>query len=478
MILLLLSLAATARPTDGGTYAFDDTDVIATYDGPLGLVRVTYSEDGNNEVRAGDDDENGVPDFVEEVAASAEDVLSVFEAAGFRAPVTEDEMGLDPDTHGGSGAFDFYLVDFDGVGDGQFSTDKCRDNVCAGYMVMENDFRGYGYPSISEAIRVLTSHELFHAVQAAYNKSEPSWMLEGTAVWAEYLYDPENEDFLWFCDAYLDDVGRALDRPPAGAGSSYIYATALFWSFLVEQYGVSSGAVALQEAMVDRDEEAGVDAVEDVILANGDTLEAAWARFARWNLATGDRAGAMESYPFAAELDGVVAEAEGAALSDDNRFYPLAATYYRLDHPGGPLWFGALDDPTGLVFSLHPVEGGESDGPVLDPVLTWSPTAAGLSELGELEAGAYWLVGTFPTHAANSVKAQFCLGAEADMADCVAEPAETGETGDSGERETGQDKPGGCACASGASSPGGWRLGLVGLGLALARRRSASGRRV
>ncbi len=465
MIALLLSLGALARPTDGGTYAFDETDVIATYDGPLGVVRVTYSESGNNAVREGDDDADGVPDFVEEVAESAEDVLSVFEAAGFRAPVTEEEMGLDPAEYGGSSAFDFYLVDFDGVGDGQFSTDRCSDGVCSGYMVMENDFRGYGYSSISQAIRVLTSHELFHAVQYAYNRNIPNWMSEGTAVWAEHLYDPENEDFLWYCDAYLVEVARELDSPPAGAGSAYIYSTALFWTYLVEQYGVEVGAVGLMEAMVDRSDEEGVDAVEDVILAGGETLELAWARFARWNLATGDRAGLMDSYPFAAELDGIEAEAEGEAISDDNRFYPLAATYYRLDHAGGPLWFGSLDDPAGLEFSLHAVEGGESDGPVEEAALTWNPEGEGLVELGELSAGGWWLVGTFPTYAENSTKVQFCLGSEDAMSDCL--PTDTGETGDTGDsgvdEETGEAKPEGCACGSGGRASWGWALALVGL---------------
>lgn len=464
--LALIGVALAGRPTDGGAYSFDDTDVIETYDGPAGLVRVTYSSSGDNEVRAGDDDEDGVPDFVEEVAATAEDVLEVYAATGFRPPISESEMGLDPATHGGSDAFDFYLVDFGGVGDGQFSTDKCRSGVCSGYMVMENDFHGYGYPSISEAIKVLTSHELFHAVQAAYNASEPSWMLEGTAVWGEQLYEPGTDDFLWFCDAYLDDVSRALDRPPAGAGSSYIYGTALFWAFLAEKYGDTS-MVALQEAMVDRDEDSAVDAVEDVIIGEGDTLEDTWATFVRWNLATGDRAGGMDSYSFAADLSGVAAEGEGAAISDENRFYPLAATYYRIDHPGGELWFGTPDDPSGLVFSLHPVEGGGADGVVGDAVATLAPTAAGTEDLGAFDAGGYWLVGTYPTHADNSTRIQLCLGGEADMADCA--PQDTGETGDTGATtDTGEEKPGGCGCATSGGGRGWWlALGVVGL----ARRR-------
>lgn len=467
--LLLGGLAHAERPTDGGSYAFDDSDVVATYDGPDGLIRVTYSADGPNAVRAGDDDGSGVPDFVEEVAASAELVLEVYEANGFRLPLSEADMGLDE--LGGSPAFDVYLVDFAGVADGWFSTDRCRGGVCSGYFVMENDFRGYGYPSISEAIRVLTSHELFHAVQAAYNGYEPDWLREGTAVWAEYLFDPENQDFIWFSDAYLEDAGRSLNEPPAGAISSFTYGTALFWAYLVERFGVAS-AVTLQEQVADRDEDELLNAVEDTITAYGGDLAEEWVNFARWNLATGDRAGLAPSYPFAAELEGVAAEGEGASVMDLNRFYPLATTYYRLDHDGGALYFATGDDPTGLVFSLHPVAGGASDGPVEEPAVTWAPDAPGVEALGELERGGYWLVGTYPQQAENSVKIELCLGSEADVAACLAaaDTADTGDTGDTGDAlDTGKAGGGGCACASTGAPHQAWPALLM-LSVALTRR--------
>lgn len=470
--LLLLGLDAHAeRPTDGGSYAFDETDVVATYDGPAGVVRVTYSAEGPNAVREGDDDGSGVPDFVEEVAASAEDVIEVYEANGFRAPLSEADMGLDE--LGGSPAFDVYLVDFAGVADGWFSTDRCRGGLCSGYFVMENDFKGYGYPSISEAIRVLTSHELFHAVQAAYNGYEPDWLREGTAVWAEYLYDPENQDFIWFCDAYLEDTGRTLNEPPAGAVSSFAYGTALFWAYLVERFGVES-AVTLQEQVEGRDEDELLNAVEDTILAYGGTLDEEWANFARWNLATGDRAGGLVSYDFASDLEGVVAEAEGPSIVDENRFYPLAATYYRVDHPGGELYFSTLDDPTGLVFSLHPVAGGEPDGIVEVAAQTWEGDGPGTRSLGDLDPGGYWLVGTYPAQASSSNKLEFCLGTSSDISACAdADTGDTGDGGDSGDsaEDTGKAGDGGCACANAGDPLGVWPA-LLGLALGLRRRRA------
>lgn len=476
MILLLVSLAQAARPDEGGgLFHFDATDVLATVDGPGGRVRVHFSVEGPNVTLLDDDDGSGAPDFAELVAERAEAVLALDEALGFRPPLAESEVGLGP--LGGSDAFDFYLVDFGGSSDGQFATDRCVDGVCAGHMLMENDFAGYGYPSLSVAIDILTSHELFHGVQAAYNGTQPSWMSEGMAVWAEHAFVPENDDFLGFCSAYMSDLGRSLDSPPAGSVSSFSYGTALFFSFL-EEVVATELLVEIQSQMEGRDEDEAAQAIADALAARGTGFEGLWPQFARWNLGSGRRAGAMESYPFASELRGVSAEADGSAIVDDNRFYPLAATYYRLNHAGGPLTWATFEDPAGLHFSLHPVVDGSEDGEVGEALVDWAPSGPGEVALGDLDAGGYWLVGSYPQMADQSVKIAFCLGGAEAMASCEA-AEDTG--GDSGldtalDSATPDDAPAGegggakGGCDSGAiGGLGGLSLLLMGLG---ARRRA------
>jgi hypothetical protein len=470
MLALALLLAAPAhadRPTDGtGLFSFESTDEIAFVDGPAGVVRVHYSVSGPNQTILYDTDGSGAPDFPELVAATAEDVLVTYEALGFRAPLSEADVGLAD--LGGSGAFDFYLVDFGGNSDGNFAIDRCSGSRCAGHMIMENDFHGYGYPSIAEATAVLTSHELFHAVQAAYNASQPVWMSEGTAVWAEWAYDPTVRDFDYFASAYLEDTGRSLDRPPAGVTTAFAYGTALFFAFLDEYYSRDT-AIALQEEMDGRAEEEAVDAIVAVITAEGGTLAEAWTTFVRWNLATGDRAGATPSYTFADDLHGVTLEQEAeGTLSDDNRFYPLAATYFGWAHDGGAAQLVAVDDPTGLVFSLHPVNAGQ----VGDPVASWAPTAPGAEPLGDLDAGDYVLVGTYPEVADQSVKVAFCLG---PVADCAVEEdggddgGSGGDGSDGGDAgDGGDDDKGGCSTLPGPASG---LLALLALPLWARRRR-------
>lgn len=458
---LLIADVAWARPDSGsGMYTFDSSDVLATVDGPTGQVRVTYSVSGPNQTRQDDDDGNGILDFPEQVAVSAEAVLAMYAELGFRSPLSEADMGLSE--LGGSPAFDFYLVDFAGNADGMFGIDACSGQVCSGYMVMENDFYYYGYPSVEEAIGVLTSHELFHAVQAAYRYDQEVWISEGTAVWGEYQFDPESDDFIGFSNAYLEDVTRSLDEPPSGPVPTFAYATALWWQFLTERYGIET-IVAVQEA---QDSGEGLDAMVAALEDEGIDLSDEWTRFARWNLATGERAGLAESYPFAAELAGIdEPEAEGASIQDDNRFYPLATTYYRIDHPGGELLFQSIEDPTGVVFDLMPVADGADDGPVEEPVVRLVPTDNTVASFGELPAGGYWLVGSYPQPAEESTKFEFCVGLDVSACEVV----------DTGSLDTGgapEPKPGGCGCWSlsgEAQGAAGWWLAVV--GLVVARRR-------
>jgi MYXO-CTERM domain-containing protein len=467
-LLLWAGAAEAGRPDEGGAWVnYDETDELAYVDGPGGVVRVHYSAAGTNQVQAGDTDKNSVPDFAEDVAAAAENVLDFYASVGFLLPVGEAQMGLSGE--GGSDAFDFYLVDFGGSSDGQFVAEACSGVVCSGYMVMENDFSGYGYSSDAQAIRILTSHELFHGVQAAYHSGQPSWVSEGTAVWAEQAYDPDNEDFIWFCDAYLEDTGRSLYSPPAGAIESFSYSTALWWSFMEGQAGEGS-MVAYQEALAEEasslDSDGAMAVMLTVIDAAGADFSDLWTTFAQWNVATGKRAGLAASHSFAADLDEVEPSAEGTSIEDDNRFYPVAASYFRLDHAGGELFFATAEDPTGLVFSLHPVADGDDDGPVLDAVEAWSPTGPETRSLGEQDAGGYWLVGTYPQVAEQSVKVLFCLGDAASVAACA--PADDTSGDDTG-GDGGGEGDGGCGCA--AVPGGGWQWAPFGLLLLGLRRR-------
>ena len=457
---LLLALPAQAvRPTSGGMFSFEPDDVVESWDEPTGAIRVHYSVLGPSATIPTDVDSDGIPDFAQNVAITTAEVLAFYEIElGLRWPLGEEEMGLTE--LGGSYALDVYLVDFDHQGDGAFGIDTCDNNpyVCSGFLTMENDFSGYGYPSLQFAIDVLTSHELFHGVQNAYHGAHPNWLSEGTAVWGELRFDPDSLDFMWFADSYLEDAGRSLDRPPTGPVPSFAYGTCLWWDYMTTRLGVDLMAELMAATEAPNAEPVDVlETMEELIVARGDTLEAMWLEFVTWNLATGDRSGAMESYTYADQLDGILAEDDGSSIDDDNRFYPLAATYYLLEHGGGPIWFGVEEPADGLHFSLHPVEGGDDDGPVLAAVDSWTaPEAVSwkLADGADLPEGGYWLIGTYPTRADQSVKVRFCLGDLDDAEACAPAAEEPGDDDD--------DDGAGCSCQQDLSGGGGaWPLALV-----------------
>lgn len=448
MILALLPLAL-ARPTESGMYSFDSTDVVTYLDSENGFARVWYSSEGPNVVKEGDVDANGLPDFAELVAVYTEDVLATYEDFGFR-PLVSDEGG------GGSDAMDVYLVDFGGDADGNYAAERCdAHDVCSGYFVMENDFKNYGYSSVESAVSTLTSHELFHAEQAAYNSGEESWYAEGTACWAEQLFDPASEDFVWFAGEYLEDTGRSLNVPPTGPVPTFAYATGLWWKFVTLRYGDEWMIDYLQATADGEDLVEALDARVD--------LATDFVDFAGWNLRTGRLAGGMaEGYSFADEIGPPKFEDSESALEDDQRFYPLATTYYKLEWGGGDLQFGLETEAPDVVFQLW---GTDADG-VVDELLAEPASVPGSVDLGELEAGDYYLIGVNPTLAENSTKVRFCLGA--DVSACA--PAEDTAADDTG--DTGTPEPGGCACGT-TGSGGGAGVGLAALVLAgLVRRRA------
>lgn len=458
-MLAIATVALAARPTEGGTWAYDESDTVVYVDGAQGRVRTWYSTSGTNEVDEGDEDDDGVPDFAQTVAREAEAALALYEAMGFRPLVSDEDRG-------GSDATDVYLVDFGGSADGNYAAESCtRDAVCSGYVQMENDFRGYGYGSDDEAIRVLVSHELFHAVQAAYDSGEEVWFSEGTATWAERVYDPESQDFLYFAQAYLEDTGRSLDEPPAGPVPTFAYATALWWWYLSERLG-DHAIVELLEATPGE-----ADVLQEMaalLQAHGTSLAEEWPIFAAWNLATGARAGSVEGYDFAAELAGIPVSADGATAEDDNRFYPLAASYYGIAHAGGELRFAIEEEAPSLVFQVF---GVDAEGRVQPALATF---AGSDRALGEFPAGEYWLVGSNPTLDTQSTKRAFCFGASCATADTGAGDSAEDDSGlppgpgsDAGAAPTGESPACGCG-ARDAGAGGGVALVLAAL---LARRR-------
>jgi uncharacterized protein (TIGR03382 family) len=240
-----------------------------------GSVLVHYATTGPDAVAPADADGDGVPDFVAEVAAVEEDALARLMALGFRRP-------LDDGTLGGDNRIDIYLRDLVAA-DGNAGVDSCTGDRCIGYITAENDFAGFSYPSLGEAIRSVMPHELFHLIQNAYATGHSTSWVEGTAVWAvEHLYGGTNSDFERFLPAFLGKTFRPFERVATGF-DAYPYGAALWPYFLERAYGADTLVAAWQVG------EAApfLDAIDAVLATRGADLDAAFTTFTRWNAFAG-----------------------------------------------------------------------------------------------------------------------------------------------------------------------------------------------
>ena len=321
------------RPTNDDPYlglGYEGEEAFS-YASPGGHFRVWWVEGGPHATVLADvEPANGVPDYVELVATEADSVVAELDARGWRSSIDDESIPVSWEV-GGDGRFDIYLIDFDRSADGLVARNACRTQlgrtVCSSHMLIENDFAGYGSPSIEEAIGVLTSHEYFHAVQAAYTDELEQWVSEGTATWFEESYNPAQRDFERLANTYFSTPERSLNARNQGPFDGFAYGTAIFFRHLERRYDAA--------LMIDLFERiaAGQGALEalDASLREGydSDLTQAYQSFAAWNAFTGDRAAFGQGYHASSTYDEVPFTDYDATrgLNWDVSVDPVAAKY-------------------------------------------------------------------------------------------------------------------------------------------------------
>lgn len=452
--------AALVRPDDPGAglqFDFEEGDVVESVPSPGGRFRVHFTRDGVNAVPAADEDVSGVPDFVEEVATTYDEVLAAYEAMGFRAPLPDGDV----DENGGDDRFDVYLVDFAGIGDGAYRDDACLADApdrCAGYMTQENDFAGYGYPSTGVANRILASHELFHAIQSAYDAGQGSVFAEGTAVWATERFDPALGDLEGFVHGYLDNPDRPIDEPLPGPVDPFSYGSAIFFQFLGERFD-DDVVLGLFEAVEDGargvDDPVWLDALDPLLAAESSSFADAFTEFVRWNLSTDDLADPDVSYANGADYPRVrIDDASLPYLDERLRLYRASAQMLGLAPDGRDAVTAAIV-PTALapdgaddVRLLLAVESGDRIArvvPIDDPTL-------GAQTIDATDADRVIVAVVNTATRGDSRKPGLCIGSVAEVASCRETiAAETTGAGGAGGHAPGATT----AAAGGAAGEGG-----------------------
>ncbi len=335
LVAAAAALALAASPARAQRPVFAEGTTPLTHDGEH--VRVHYVTTSDDAVPPDDADDSGVPDFAEEVARLAEIAWQDLEARGFRTPLVD--AGLVPDDDGGDERFDIYLTNLNAA-DGNYVVEACTEAPvhCAGYFAMENDLAGFNYDSVEEGVSVLTSHELFHAVQAAYVTDMAATWSEGTAVWNEEQTFPEQDDYDRFVAAFLARPDRPFDRSGGSFGDPYPYGAAVWPTFLEERYGDGTVQRSWEACEALGPGSNFLDAIDQALSEDGHSIESAWIEFSRWNLFTGERADPSRAYQAGADLALVATEealtALGAAQTTvegmSARYLPIAVEGERM----------------------------------------------------------------------------------------------------------------------------------------------------
>lgn len=221
------------RPThvDGTVYRSYDMTQVEVHETADGCCTIWYAIEGEHAVEVSGD---GLPARVRLVEQAAAQVFSWLDDNGWRRPAPDSL--LPPVTDFGlTNNLDIYLLNFV-RGDGMWVEESCtqrRRPQCTGFLAMHNA-PAESYASEREGVEVLVSHELFHAVQAAYTPQLPRWFSEGTATLFEETIYPEQSDFERLCTHFFEHPGRSLNDPEGGF-DGFSYSTALFFQFLQQR---------------------------------------------------------------------------------------------------------------------------------------------------------------------------------------------------------------------------------------------------
>lgn len=464
---------AALRPdspsTDELPPVFGANETVGLFDSAGGSFRVHYTRAGDNAVPPADADGDGIPDYVQLVAAEYDKVGDYYaNELGFDRPPSDEAV---PNDNGGSSRFDVYLVDFSTTSDGSFRAEQCTSasaTRCPGYMKQENDFAGHNYASLALATRILASHEYFHAVQAGYDAKAGANINEGTAVWASEEYDPSLEDLEGFVAGYLDRPDRGLTQEPTGPVDAFSYGSSLFFQFLGERYG-SETIRQLWTALRERSASDGPDATWpptlDTVLKgeHGSSLADAFAEFSRWNLFTAGRADPERAYASGRSYPELVTKAVTLPFEDTApRVFPLAAKFYSVRaRDAGSITLAVRSDASleGLRLLLARESGGK-----LVEAQEVSATEKPAVTLSAVESGDTVFAALLNTKLeGESLRPDVCLGAASEIKACTGKGGAESDAGpgeaDASDSTDSKSDDGGCDL----SAPGMRGAGRAGL---------------
>ncbi len=205
---------------------------------------------------------------------------------GFRAPPPD---GTDPDGGGGNDQYDIYVQN---LGTGlygycqptyYYSGGGYPANAATSYVVIDNDYAGFGYPDPQDPMKVTVAHEFCHAAQGAHDVNESTWYKESTSVWSEEMVYDSINDYTQYMSSFLNTMYRSIDYHD---GNIRWYGSCV-WNFFLSEY-FDPGIVVDNWYQMEGSGQT-LDMMDIVLATYGSSMEEAYEEFATWTWFTGSR---------------------------------------------------------------------------------------------------------------------------------------------------------------------------------------------
>ena len=208
-----------------------------------GIFRFHYTLTGVHAVLPEDDDANGVPDYVDFMRQTFDDIDVIdFGEDNFNYVKPPSDDWYYNQENGGSHHFDVYIYELDPGyygfvaaedyaqntgdeltrGDNENSVNVEETNAFVSWMGMRNNYSDF--PGVETSIIEVTSaHEFYHAIQYGYDGWERNWIKEASAVWMEEVHYDHINDCYQYLSLFFGSPELGPNYETLRMYGSYIY---------------------------------------------------------------------------------------------------------------------------------------------------------------------------------------------------------------------------------------------------------------
>ncbi len=276
----------------GHSYTTDDTASWAT---PSGHFRVWYVRSTEDAPDMTDDDQDGVPDWINLVGEILDDVWA-YEIDGlrYREPIKDADYSADYRyygmDYGGDGRFDVYVEDLGSTVFGYtrpellITPSSTQESLATCYVVIDDDYpESIFHHKPKESLEVTCAHEFFHAIQFAYKcDMKLGFFMEISSVWMEDQVYNDVNDYLNYLPYFFGYPQISLTT----YNGRHEYGSCIWGHYLSENYGLDIMRQIWEQI---RQGTAATDAFDVILGDYGSNLEDGYQDFTLWNYFTDGR---------------------------------------------------------------------------------------------------------------------------------------------------------------------------------------------